>query len=377
MGKFSPIDKMMNLIKPLSKQASLIVQSEQPFNAGPPPTLLQQNFITPRELFFVRSHGSIPEVDPDQYLLRVTGLVKKTLRLTLRDLWQFPRTSLTATLQCAGYRRKELAAVEPIVGEMIWDLEPMGTAIWSGVALREVLLAAGIEPGTRHVAFTGLDQVQVKHQETNFGGSIPLDKALHPEVLLAYEMNDDPLLPLHGFPLRVIAPGYIGARSVKWLSQIEVRQIPSANYFQTRAYKLFPPEARAHTVDWEQGVMLGEVPINSVISYPQEGETIVAGPTLVQGYALTGNGDAIEWVEVSIDGGHTWVAAELQGSPNPWTWRFWRVELDFKPGFHQVTVRAWDSAGNTQPVEVWQVWNFKGYLNNAWHRVNIKVTSKD
>lgn len=363
----------MDLIRPLYKLPSLIVQTEQPFNAGPPAVLLRQSFITPRELFFARNHGSIPEINPDQYVLTVEGLVKKPLRLSLKELWQFPQTTITATLQCAGYRRKEMAAIEPIRDEIIWGLEPIGTAIWSGVTLRDVLLAAGIEPFARHVAFTGLDQVQVNSYQTHFGSSIPLEKALHPEVLLAYEMNDDPLLPMHGFPLRMIVPGYIGARSVKWLSQIELRQTPSSNYFQTRAYKLFPPEVRAQTVDWNNGEMLDEVPISSVISRPQENETVIAGPVWVQGYALTGNGDAIEQVEVSNDGGRTWKAADLRGQPTPWTWRFWQVRLNFSPGPSQIVVRAWDSAGNTQPADIRQVWNFKGYLNNAWHRVNFKA----
>lgn len=363
----------MDLVEPFYRPSALVVRTEQPLNAGPPADLLRQSFITPRELFFVRNHGSIPEINPGRYVLTVGGLVKKPLRLSLRDLWQFPQTTITATLQCAGYRRKELAELEPIPDEMNWDLEPVGTASWSGVALRDVLLVAGIEPETHHVAFTGLDQVQVNHHQTNFGSSIPLDKALHPEVLLAYEMDDDPLLPMHGFPLRLVAPGYIGARSVKWLNQIELRRTPSTNYFQTHAYKLFPAHVRAHNVDWSQGVMLGEIPVNAVISYPQDRQTLMTGPIWVQGYALTGSGNSIKRVEVSPDGGKTWTAAHLQSQSNPWTWRFWQARLSFRTGSHQIVVRAWDSVGNTQPAETRQVWNFKGYLNNAWHRVNIKI----
>jgi sulfite oxidase len=319
----------------------------------------------------------VPEIDLASYCLPIIGLVKKPLCLSLDDLRQFPKVTLMATLQCAGNRRKDLLAIEPIPHETPWDAEAIGNAWWSGVSLREVLLAAGIEPEARHVAFSGCDEVEIEDRQFNYGSSIPLKKALSPEILLAYEMNDKPLTPVHGFPLRVIVPGYVGARSVKWLCSIQLQATPSANYYQTHAYKLFPSHIRTGTADWSQGLMLGDLPINAVICQPVEGQVIPAGSVWVQGYTITGGGRSIERVDLSIDGGETWLPANLSEKRYPWAWRFWQARLEFKTGSYQLVVRAWDSAGNTQPDDARKIWNFKGYLNNAWHRVNITACPID
>jgi sulfite oxidase len=234
-----------------------------------------------------------------------------------------------------------------------------------------VLLAVGIQGEAKHVAFCGLDEISRSGEHFGFGGSIPLEKALEPEVLLAYEMNGKPLPPLHGFPLRVVVPCYIGARSVKWLANIHVQEQPSTNYFQRKAYKLFPPDVQSEAADWEKGTMLGDLPLNSFICQPREGETFAPGQVTISGYAITGEGRLVERVELSIDGGATWTEASLPGRVHPWAWRFWRATLDPRPGQYQIMVRAWDSSGETQPKEMGQVWNWKGYL--AWHRVNIFV----
>jgi sulfite oxidase len=160
---------------------------------------------------------------------------------------------------------------------------------------------------------------------------------------------------------------------VKWLASIVLQEEPSTNYYQARAYKLFPPHIQAESADWTQGQMLGALPLNSVISRPIEGEILKAGPICLQGYAIAGEGHCIERVEVSSDRGATWADATLLEQPQPWTWCFWEVTLPFAPGTCQLIVRAWDLAGGTQPEDVRQVWNWKGYMNNAWHRVNIVV----
>lgn len=358
----------------LAKHPALIVREENPYNAGTPPELLRQAFVTPAELFFARNHAPMPQVDPARHRLTVTGMVKEPLQLSLDALRDdFSRVTITATLQCAGNRRQELMAIEPIAGEVPWGPEAIGNAIWTGVPLREVLLAAGIGSDTRHVAFLGLDQVEKKGRRFGFGGSIPLEKAMAPEVLLAYEMNGQPLPPRQGFPLRVVVPGYIGARSVKWLAEIILQAKPSDNYFQAHAYKLFPPQTQAETADWEHGLMLGELPVNAVICGPSEGETVPAGRVTVQGYAVSG-GRRIERVDVSTDGGETWVTADLADDSGPWAWRFWEARLELAPGPCQFIARAWDSAANTQPEDPKKIWNFKGYMNNAWHRVKVRVS---
>jgi sulfite oxidase len=356
---------------PSERHPRLLVRQEDPLNAGPAPDVLLDSFLTPNELFFVRNHGDIPVVDPEAWRLTVDGLVEKPLALSLADLRRFPRVTVAATLQCAGNRRTEMMAVRPIPNELPWGTEAISNAEWSGVPLREVLAAAVPGAGALHAAFTGLDEAERHGHRFPFGGSIPLEKAAHPEVLLADTMNGEPLPATHGAPLRVVVPGYIGARSVKWLSRITLRESPSDNYFQAKAYRLFPSSVGPETVDWEKGMMLGESPVNSVICSPAEGEALAAGRVTVRGWAVAGGGREVARVDVSADGGATWRTADL-GSGAGWTWRFWEAPLDLATGEHEICCRAFDSAAQTQPGRPAEVWNFKGYANNAWHRVRVR-----
>jgi sulfite oxidase len=185
-------------------------------------------------------------------------------------------------------------------------------------------------------------------------------------------MNGEPLSAMHGFPIRVLVSGYIGARSVKWLEEITVQTQPSANYFQSHAYKSFPPDIRAETADWRKGLTLENVPVNAVITRPLEGEILKQKRFLIQGYAISG-GQSIERVEFSFDEGKTWITAKLLGASDPWSWRFWEEEVDLLPGIVRIWARAWDSAAQTQPEDPNKIWNFKGYVNNAWHRITCRV----
>ena len=361
----------------LDKHPEMLVRQTNPYNAEPPLHLLTARAITSNELFYVRNHGNVPEVDPDTFRLTVSGLVEQDLELSLAELVEdFPTATVTATLQCAGNRRDELMDVRDIPNDVAWSAQTIGNGVWRGVPLGEVLHAAGLAPDARHVAFLGLDEIDKDGGIIHFGGSVPIEKALSPEVLLAYEMNGEPLPPEHGYPLRVVVPGYIGARSVKWLGQISVQDRPSTNHYQARSYKLFPPHIDGDSVDWEQGLMLGELSINSVIASPQEGETLSAGRVKIQGYAMAGGGRAVERVDVSPDGGNHWTEATLLGdeaADSPWAWVLWETELELSPGERELVARAWDSAANTQPESVAPLWNFKGYMNNAWHRVRVSV----
>lgn len=356
----------------LRQQPKMIVHQKYPLNAGPSLDLLRAEYITPQEHFFVRTHGTIPEVDSMSYRLVISGKVQRQVELSLDELRNdFPITTVTAVLQCAGARRNELTAIGPIAGEVPWGAEAISNAVWRGVPLEAVLRRAGVTAEAQHVAFSGLDCVQKGDERFHFGGSIPLDKALSSEVLLAYEMNGEALTATHGFPLRVIVPGYIGARSVKWLSEIVLQEHPSSNYFQAHAYKLFPPHIQSSTADWNAGQMLGELSLNAVICQPQDGACLPCGPTTVQGFAITSGGHTIECIELSLDEGATWQQARIIGGQDPWAWCFWETELTLPRGQHQLIARAWDSSAYAQPQELCQVWNFKGYMNNAWHRVNV------
>jgi len=359
-------------IRPVQPQ--LIVHQEQPLNAEPSGDLLRQSFLTPQQHFFIRTHGSIPAVDPASYRLLITGLVQRKREISLDELRSMsPARTVTATLECAGNRRAELMAAKPIPGEVPWRGDVISTAKWRGVPLREILQAAGVEADARYVAFTSLDEAQFEGEKVSFGSSIALEKALSPDVILAYEMNDEPLPPEHGFPLRVLVPGYIGARSVKWLREITLQERPSTNPYQARDYKLFPPEITAQTADWSRGKIIEDLILNAVITTPQEGETVAAGPTRIQGYAIAGEGNPVERVELSVDGGKTWTTANIVERADPYAWCFWEVTIALSPGDCQIIVRAWDASKQTQPEDVRQLWNFKGYMNNAWHRVKIHV----
>jgi sulfite oxidase len=361
----------------VGKHPDFIIREAEPFNGGAPLLQLIAAFLTPNDQFFVRSHAPVPGIDPDTYLLRIGGLVAQPAEWTLADLRaHFERVEVVATLQCAGNRRQQLAAIAPVPDELMWDNDAISTARWSGFRLRNVLLKAGVQEEAAHIAFVGLDEIEKRGETFGLGGSIPLDKALSPEVLLVDTMNDAPLPPEHGFPLRVVVPGYIGARSVKWLGEINAQPHPSDNYYQARAYKLFPPGVDEHTVDWATGLMLGEMPITSVIADPADGAPLPAGtPMTVRGFAYTGAGRGIARVDVSGDGGATWVSADLLPTPDstplPWAWQFWQARLNLPAGEHELVARAFDTAANTQPEA--PIWNFKGYMNNAWHRVRVQV----
>lgn len=356
----------------IAKRLDMIVREIAPLNAGPTPEQMAANAITPNDIFFVRNHGDVPQVDPDSFRLTVNGMVAQDLSLSLADLHALPSHTLVVTLQCAGNRRRELVEIAPIPDELEWDMEAISTAEWRGARLRDVLALAGVGEGAQHVAFLGLDEIEKKGDVIRFGGSIPLEKALHPDTLIAYEMNGETLPPLHGYPLRTLVPGYIGARSVKWLAQITLQAQPSDNYYQAHAYQLFPSDTQPETADWTKGLQLGELPLNCVITSPEPNNTLPAGDIMVRGHALAA-GRAVARVDVSADGGETWQVAELEGESHRWGWRWWSCRLVLGAGQHELVARAWDTAAHTQPERIETVWNFKGYMNNAWHRVKVRV----
>jgi len=362
--------------RPAATPGSLVVWTEEPLNAEAPLAVLCRAAVTPTEHFFVRNHGPVPEVDASTYLVSVAGLVREPLTLSLADMRNgFERVSVAATLMCAGNRRSELAAVTPIPGQVPWGAGAIGNAVWTGVRLRDVLRAAGADEAAGHVAFTGLDQAEEEGELTEFGGSIPLEAALRGDVLLADEMNGEPLQPVHGYPLRVVVPGHIGARSVKWLSTITVQPEPSANYFQARTYRLFPAHVRTETSTRDHGIALGEMPVNAAVCSPSDGATVGVS-FRAQGYALTGGSRRIERVEVSVDGGTTFSTAELPDPGAAGSWRLWQADVVVAPGPGELVVRAWDSAATTQPENAASVWNLKGYVNNAWHRVRFTAVGE-
>jgi len=345
--------------------AAVIVHEESPYNAETPRAALAASAITPLGRFYVRSHGDMPDASGP---LRVEGLVAEPLSLSPDDVRALERRELTATLQCAGNRRAGLMAVREIPGEAPWGPGATGTALWAGAALADVLAMARVDPEARHVGLIGRDRSEEADPPQAYEVSIPLGKALRPEVLLAWEMNGAPLTPAHGAPLRALVPGYIGARSVKWLDRIELRREPSDGYYQATAYRLLPADARPAR---GAGIPLGEVALNADVLVPGDGDAVPAGEVELLGYAFAGGERHVARVEVSADGGEHWQAAELLADQGPWAWRRWRAALELGPGRHELLARAWDSAGATQPERAASVWNPKGYANNSWGRIAV------
>ena len=353
--------------------AGLIARQTVPFNGEPPLNKLVENWITPVDSFFVRSHGNVPEIAAKDLKLTIDGMVEKPLTFTVAELMErFPKAKTTATLTCAGNRRSEFAAIKK-VGGIQWEAGAIGNAEWQGIRLADVLKFVGIKPEAKHVWFEGRDDVVEKNITFPFGGSIPIEKAQVTTAtgssLLATEMNGKLLTPSHGFPLRTIVPGYIGARSVKWLHKITVSDRPSPNHFVADVYKLVP-EDNAELI--AKTLPIYEFILNSVICVPAKDASVSGNQINVKGFALTNGttGRNVQKIEVSADGGKTWKLARVTSPVSDYCWVLWSVEIPFTETTTSLVVRATDTSGETQPEQ--NPWNYKGYQFNGWHKVNLK-----
>ena len=358
---------------PSSKHA-LIVHSAKPLNAEPPLDRLRGDFLTEIANFYIRSHGDLPDLDVRTHKVRVTGQVARPFDFTVADLKaRFEPRTVKAVLQCAGNRRADLQVVERTSGDP-WAPGAIGHAEWTGVALNDVLQAAVASDDGLHVAFEGADIAENEGAENApYGVSIPMSKAVSGDVLLAWAMNGEPLAREHGAPLRVVVPGFAGVRSTKWIRDIRVQDRPSDAFQQAHDYLLFPPDMRAATQDPRRGVTIDEMPLNAAICEPAPGSSLPERSTTIRGYAIATD-RAIARVDVSVDGGRQWSQATIEDHGGArWSWTFWHATLDLLAGEHELVVRAWDAAGQTQPALADDVWNFKGYLSAAWHRVRVVV----
>ena len=355
--------------------APLLTRSVDPPNAEPTLENLVQNWITPVEQFYIRSHAVAPKVEEKDFTLTISGLVHKPLVLKVKELAErFPERTVTATMTCAGNRRAEYNAIKP-VGGVQWESGAIGNATWTGVLLSAVLKAAGLQDGANHVWFEGADDISHGGETIHFGGSIPVSKAmadtnLMPGALLVSKMNGEALTPDHGFPLRSVVPGYIGARSVKWLNRIIVSKETSPNHYLAGAYKLVQASEPS---DWKSAPPLYEYLANSVICTPAAGTKVKAGKIKLSGYALpSGKPDCtVEKLEVSTDGGKTWLPAKLGEQSQAYCWRLWQAEVPVSEGTKELISRVTDSSGATQPAKM--EWNLKGYMNNSWFRTPVSV----
>ncbi|CAN4079104.1 unnamed protein product [Withania somnifera] len=374
-----------------ARHPSLKINAKEPFNAEPIRSDLISAYVTPVDFFYKRNHGPIPVVDDiERYSVSLCGLIQNSKELFMKDIRKLPKYTVTATLQCAGNRRTAMSKSRTVRG-VGWDIAAIGNAVWGGAKLANVLELVGIpyltsitQSGGKHVEFVSID----KCKEENGGpykASIPLSQATNPEadVLLAYEMNGEPLNRDHGYPLRVVVPGVIGARSVKWLDSINIIAEECQGFFMQKDYKMFPPTVNWDNINWSTRRPQMDFPVQSAICSLEDVSVVKHGKITIKGYAVSGGGRGIERVDVSIDGGKTWAEAtryQRTGIPyiaddpssDRWAWVFFEAEANI-PQRAEIVAKAVDISANVQPESIDTVWNLRGILNTSWHRVQVRI----
>ncbi|KAI1487381.1 Oxidoreductase, molybdopterin-binding domain-containing protein [Biscogniauxia mediterranea] len=375
--------------------------TEKPCNAETPADELANSFLTPNDVFYVRNHMWVPAVEAteaDSHGITVELPDGDIRTYTIGELkTRFKQHAVTAVLQCSGNRRNDMTRHAKKTNGLQWTVGAISCAKWEGVRLRDVLADAGLslrDPGedAQHVQFSGLEA---------YGASIPIMSAIDPrgDVLLAFKMNDEPLPPDHGFPVRVIVPGHVAARCVKWVNKITVSDEESNTTWQRKDYKCFGPNETKQ--DWDKYKPIQVMPVTSAITRTRlkppaaaaAGEQQEEGDkkrvVQLEGYAYSGGGHEIQRVDVSLDGGETWDQARLidddaslETGSKTWCWKRWVYEGALPPGDDAeakktttFVVKATDDAYNTQPESHKSIYNLRGNLATAWHRVDFDTTS--
>ena len=339
-------------------------------NHGMPLEALRYD-ITPAGLHYLLIHYDIPAADETTWRVGVGGLVARPLTLDLDGLRARPSRTVRVTMECAGNGR---ARLDPRPVSQPWLVEAVGTAEWTGVPLRDVLDEAGVDPAAVEVVFTGADHGVERGVEQDYQRSLPLAEAIREEVLLAYEMNGAPLPPQHGYPLRLVVPGWYGMAHVKWLRDISLTAVPFTGFQQSVAYR-FRREAD------EPGEPVTRIAPRALIVPPgfpdfmSRTRVVRPGSLMLEGRAWSGRSPVVG-VDVSVDGGASWVPAELaglaglaDGDAHRWAWRRWTFRWTAAPGEYTLSARAVDADGVTQPVS--QEWNRGGFANNAVQLVPV------
>ena len=328
------------------------------------------DYLTLNDQFFVRTHVYVPAVNPTEWRLKIDGEVAAPLSLTLDDFKRFPSTELVAVLECAGNGR---GFYEPSVPGMQWTNGAVGNARWRGVRLADVLKKAGVKDSAKEILFDGADVPLGTMPD--FQRSIPLKKALDPNTLLAYEMNGETLPVKHGFPLRVVAPGWAGDSWAKWVTSIRVLDKEADGFWMKGAYR-HPgkPVAPGTAVLPEQMQPVTSLRVKSVIASPLDGAAVPSGrAAAIRGVAWSGDGGSVTAVDASLDGGRSWQPARLGSDRSRFGWRQWELAWTPQTGYYTIMARARDSSGDTQPLA--QEWNPAGYLWNVVPHVHVNVGS--
>ncbi|QNE75970.1 molybdopterin-dependent oxidoreductase [Streptomyces finlayi] len=330
--------------------------------------------VTPPGLHYVLVHYDIPAARAEDWRLTVDGRVRTPLALDLASLRSFPAVTHRVTMECAGNGR---ARLDPRPVSQPWLVEAVGTAEWTGVPLRLLLAEAGVGADAVEAVFGGADHGVERGVEQDYRRSLPLGVAAgrDPEVLVAYGMNGGPLPPQHGFPLRLVVPGWYGMASVKWLTGIRLTAAPFTGFQQAEGYR-YRREAD------DPGEPVTRIAPRALMIPPgfpdfmSRTRVVRPGEVLLEGRAWSGHAPVTR-VEVSTDGGGTWSEAVLtgpegHGTPHPWAWRGWQARWTAAPGSHVLGVRATDATGAGQPVL--QRWNRGGFGSNHVQRIAVLCT---
>ena len=327
-------------------------------------------WTTPTERFYVRSHfPELPTLALATYRLEITGAVDRPFTIGYDELLTMPSVEIVVTMECAGNSR---SYVTPPAEGLSFKHGAVGTAKWKGVPLPALLSRAGLRDTTKEVLFEGADigdeEEEGQTVRLGYARSLPVADATSEETIAAYEMNGEPIRPVHGYPVRLIAPRWYGMASVKWLTRIEALEQPYTGFFQRRRYVLIN-EGEAPQDSWEP---LSTLRVKSLITHPRHGEVVRVGQYTVRGAAWSGDGEVVK-VEASVNGGRDWQEVSLVGPSSPTAWRRWEHSWSIgKPGHYILMARATDSVGNTQPASI--PWNFRGYGNNGIHTIAVEVS---
>lgn len=347
----------------------LITREKNPVNLEFPfPTLNSR--IIPNNRFFIRTHFPIPAIEAASWELFIEGEVRKEFKINYEDLRKLPSKTVMATIECAGNSRSFLV---PKAKGLLWEQGGIGNAEWTGVPLSVLLDKAGIKEGTIEIILEGKDQGEINEEPKSpgtihFARSLSLTKAMQPEVIIAYQMNEKNLSPEHGFPVRAIIPGYYGMASVKWLTRITATASPYEGYWQTLEYAYWKRKNGLPTL-----TAVTSTQVKSEISRPALHETIPASKLYrVFGAAWTGD-TAIAQVEISTDDGSTWQSASLLDKAIPFAWQFWEYNWTApnKPGRYKIMSRATDKQGNVQPAK--HDPDRRNYMVNFIETIEIEV----
>jgi DMSO/TMAO reductase YedYZ molybdopterin-dependent catalytic subunit len=321
--------------------------------------------VTPTGMHYLLTHYDIPYVNANDWRLRLDGLVNTPKSLTLDEIRERPQVTIPVTMECAGNGR---ALMTPRPLSQPWLHEAIGTAEWTGTPLKGVLEEAGLNDEAVEILFTGLDRGVEKGVRQYYQRSLTVSEATRDEMMLVYEMNGEPLQPQHGYPLRLLVPGWYGMTSVKWLHRIEAVSEPFEGYqMQAYSYRQSPDEP-GKRVDLIKVRALMVPP--GIPDFLTRTRLVESGPVILEGKAWAGR-LGVSRVEVSADGGRTWVDATLGEQVSRFAWRSWSFEWNAAPGRYSLCVRATDTNENVQPIE--QAWNRAGMGNNMSQQVDVIV----